>query len=190
MHLPTHILSGWCVASVLPLTSRQRLCCMLAATAPDVDGFGILLKPFGQFGQNLFWDLHHVLGHNIVFGLILAIALAAWSSRWWWTFPLYLGLFHLHLLMDYYGSGQGWAIAYFWPFSRAAWISPHAWAFLSWQNVLALGVLCVWSVGIALYQQRTPLELIAPRLDRQVVQFLRRILWQRADELAPADRGS
>jgi hypothetical protein len=174
MHLPTHVLSGWCAANVLPLTPRQRLSCMIAATLPDFDGLGILLKPFGQLGQNLYWDLHHVLGHNIIFGVLMAIGLAMWSSRWLWTFPLYLALFHLHLLMDYYGSGEGWALYYLWPVTRDAWIRADAWAFLSWQNLLALGLLTAWALAIARFQLRTPLEVIAPRLDRKVVNWLRR----------------
>jgi hypothetical protein len=59
MHVPTHIMSGWCLANVVPgLTARERLFCMIAATAADLDGLSIL------FGQNAYWDYHHVVCHN------------------------------------------------------------------------------------------------------------------------------
>jgi hypothetical protein len=32
----------------------------------------------------------------------------------------HLALFHLHLVMDFVGSGPGWGIYYFWPFSQWA----------------------------------------------------------------------
>src|SRR5437016_3393863 len=38
MHIQTHIMSGWCAASLFPLTARQRLACMIAASAADLDG--------------------------------------------------------------------------------------------------------------------------------------------------------
>ena len=112
MHIQTHILSGWCAAAMLPLTPRQRLLAMIAAAAPDLDGLGIL------FGQEFYWDYHHKLGHNIFFGVLLTLILAVIARPWLLVFPLYLGLFHLHLLMDYYGSGTGWRIYYLWPASN------------------------------------------------------------------------
>ena len=33
MHIPTHLMSGWCIASLFDLTLRERLLCMLAASA-------------------------------------------------------------------------------------------------------------------------------------------------------------
>ena len=45
MHIPTHILSGWCIGNVLPLNGRERLFCMVAASVADFDGLGII---FGE----------------------------------------------------------------------------------------------------------------------------------------------
>ena len=43
MHLPTHVLSGWAVATLVPgLTPRERALAMVAATAPDLDGLALL----------------------------------------------------------------------------------------------------------------------------------------------------
>ena len=87
---------------------------------------------------------------------------------------LYLGLGHLHLLMDYYGSGPNWPICYWWPFARSledCWMNPHAWELSSWQNISAAGALLAWTVAIACFQRRTPLELLMPSLDQKLVNW-------------------
>ena len=167
MHLPTHILSGWCLANLVPrFTPRERGFCLLAATAADIDGLSIL------GGQNAYWDYHHTLGHNLPFALLASLALAAFSAHRPLAFVAYLALFHLHLLMDSFGSGPGWGIPYFWPFSKHTSINPHAWAFYSWQNLSAAAVFILWTLWIARRHGRTPLEALMPNLDRQLVAFL------------------
>src|SRR5215213_9343611 len=137
MHVPTHIMSGWCVGSLFRLTARERVLCMAAASAADLDGISYL------FGQEAYWDYHHVLCHNLPFALLLAAALALLSTRRLKGFVLCLGLAHLHLVLDYFGSGPGWPIAYGWPLTdRWNWKGSDAWEFSSWQNrVTALGFL-------------------------------------------------
>jgi hypothetical protein len=139
---------------------------MLAATACDVDGLSILA------GQNAYWDYHHTLGHNLPFGLLFCLALAAFSARRALAFTVYLALFHLHLLLDYFGSGPGWGIPYFWPFSKHVSVNPSAWAFYSWQNLTAAGMLVIWTLWIIRRDGRTPLEAVMPNLDRQLVAAL------------------
>jgi inner membrane protein len=168
MHVQTHVMSGWCIASLLPLTARQRLGAMIAASAADLDGLGIL------FGQEAYWRYHHTLGHNLLFGLIVSLTLTLKMRGWIGVFLLYLSLFHLHLLMDFFGSGPGWPIAYLWPFSRHPWDNRHwSWAFYSWQNISIAAGLVAWTVLIARRKGRTPLEVMMPNLDRQLVQVLR-----------------
>jgi hypothetical protein len=77
-------------------------------------------------------------------------------------------VYHLHLLMDYYGSGPGWGIPYFWPLSPREWRSENAWPFYSWQNITAFAALLLWTLWIARRFGRTPLEAIMPKLDRQL----------------------
>jgi len=167
MHIQTHILSGWCLANVFPLTPGQRLGAMIAASAADLDGLGIL------FGQEAYWKYHHALGHNLLFGLVLSIGITLMTRGKLWLFALFLGLFHLHLLMDFFGSGPGWPIAYLWPFSEQKWNNSRwSWAFYSWQNITTATMLVAWTVLIAIRKQRTPLEAIMPNLDRQLVQVL------------------
>lgn len=157
MYIQTHVLSGWCVGNLLTLSRRERFCCMLAASLPDLDGFGFLIS------QALWWDFHHVLGHNLGFGVLLSAVLAAFSHHRLKAFVVYLILFHLHLLLDYYGSGPGWGIAYLWPLAEGHLMNPAAWTFDAWQNVAAGYGLVAWTVGIAMRQRRTPLECIWSR---------------------------
>ena len=91
MHLPTHILSGWVVASLVPgLTPRERALAMVAATAPDLDGLAIL------GGREAFETYHHVVGHNLFFALLVTAAVAAWSVHKRTMALLAFGLVHLH----------------------------------------------------------------------------------------------
>jgi len=169
MHVQTHILSGWCVGNLLPLTERQRVMCMIAASIADLDGLSIL------GGQNAYWDHHHRLCHNLPFGVLACGTMALFSGKRLFLFAVYLTLFHLHLVMDYFGSGPGWGIFYLWPFS--SWIADNrrvAWEFYSWQNITVAALLVVWTVVIAVRRGRTPLEALMPKLDRQLVDWLRR----------------
>lgn len=170
MHVPTHILSGWCVSNLLPLTPRERVLCMVAAAAADVDGLGIVVS------QELYWDFHHKLGHGIAFGLLLASILAALSTRHLLALVAYLACFHLHLVLDSFGSGPDWPIHYLWPISDAAWLNPHAWHLSSWQNTTAAALLLAWTGWIAFRRRRTPLEVLMPSLDRKAIAWIDRRL--------------
>ncbi|HEY7118639.1 MAG TPA: hypothetical protein VH475_18760 [Tepidisphaeraceae bacterium] len=95
MHVPTHILSGWCLGNLLPLGKRER-------------------------------------------------------------------------------SGPGWGISYWWPWRHGAgywWINPHPWEFYSWQNITAAYALLGWTLAIAYFRRRTPLEALMPELDRKLVHW-------------------
>lgn len=166
MHVPTHILSGWCAANLFPLRPRERAFCMIAAAAPDLDGLGII------FGERWYLAFHHVVCHNLFFCIFAAGFLAAFSSRWW-TFWIYLALGHLHLVMDYWGSGPLWDIYYLWPMSQMRFRNPAAWPLYSWQNITAAAILLAWTFAIARYLGRTPLEALMPDLDRQLVDLAR-----------------
>jgi hypothetical protein len=168
MHLPTHVLSGWAVASLVPrLTPRERLLAMFAATAPDLDGLAIL------GGREAFETYHHVVGHNLFFGLLVTALVAGWSSNRRTMAILSFGLFHLHLVMDSFGSGRDWGISYLWPPVQREWLNPWRWDFFSWQNLVAAYGLVLVTIVIAIRQGRTPLETIAPSLDRQLVTLAR-----------------
>ena len=171
MHIPTHIMSGWCVGSLFRLTPGERVLCMVASTAADLDGISYL------FGQEAYWDYHHVLCHNLPFSLLLSLALTLFSTHRLKGFFLYLGLAHLHLVLDYFGSGPGWPIPYGWPLRDDwTWKKLDAWEFSSWQNrTVALGFL-LWVLAIAAVCGRTPVETLRPALDRRFVSRLRRLV--------------
>jgi hypothetical protein len=171
MHIPTHLMSGWCVGAALPLTGRERAVCMAVATLPDLDGLSL------AFGRDAYERWHHVIGHNIFAGVLLAAggAMMARASIRGRFFCLGLALFHLHLLMDFYGSGPGWQIHYGWPITDRGLWTEDAWEFGAWQNYAAMLGLLVVSVAFAVWKQITPFELVAPGIDSD----LRRLMHQR-----------
>lgn len=184
MHIQTHVLSGWCVGNLVPrFSARERGFCMLAASLADLDGLGIVVS------REMYWDYHHVLGHNLSYGLVLSALLAVFSRRGNRAvgFMAYLALYHLHLLMDFYGSGPGWGIAYLWPFESWQWRSEHAWQFYSWQNISAAAVMVLWTVAIANRRGRTPLETVMPSLDAQLAQRLGFTPMAKKDEIPPTN---
>lgn len=121
-------------------TPRERLCCMLAASLADLDGLTIV------GGQEAYWAYHHILGHNFAFGVLLCAVLAAFSTHRVAALAVYLALFHLHLVLDYFGSGPGWGIVYLWPLSDWQWRRQGAWPFYSWQNLTAAALSIAWTV--------------------------------------------
>lgn len=179
MHIPTHILSGWCLANLFPtLGPRERLFCMIAAAVQDLDGLGII----GDFllrhdEPTWYWALHHKLGHGIVACILVTAILTFFSKSPRWIACLaYVSAFHLHLVMDYFGSGPNWDIYYFWPVSERGWIADNAWPLFSWQNIVAAALLLTWTIWIVRVKKRTPLEALVSSLDRR---------WVRAVESFP-----
>ena len=161
MYIQAHVLSGWIAGNYLKLNARERFLCMVAAGIPDVDGLGILVS------QDAYDDYHHVLGHNLLFGLIVVLILTSFSSHKKKSFLIYLALFHLHILMDLFGSGELWTISYFWPFSNYALYSEFNWALYSWQNMIVNAFVVIWTVVLIVSKKRTPLEYLMPELDKK-----------------------
>ena len=95
MHIRTHVLSGWCAADLLDLAPRERALAMMAATAADLDGLGLLvsLEAYGEY--------HHVRAHILAFGVLLSALLTAFSPHRLKAFGLHLVLFHIHLVLDH-----------------------------------------------------------------------------------------
>jgi inner membrane protein len=174
MHVPTHLMSGWCIGNLFRISARERLMCMVAASVPDLDGLSII------GGTNAYMDYHHKICHNVPFGVVACTLLWIFSGRRFGALILYLALFHLHLVMDFFGSGPGWGIFYFWPFSQ--WSADnwrYSWEFTSWQNTTTAAVFLLWTIAIAIVRGRTPLEVPMANLDRQLVEwFRRRVGWK------------
>lgn len=169
MHIQSHIMSGWCAANCLQLTARERFFAMLAASLPDMDGVTYF------FGQNAYWATHHIYGHNLVFALLLSGGLAAFCTSKLKSFLLFLGLVHLHFVLDLLGSGEGWTIPYWLPFDKTEYAWAFGWDLNDIENKLVGIALLLWCIGIAVCLKRTPLEFLMPKLDQQLAEWAQKL---------------
>ncbi len=170
MHLQTHFLSGWVLGNYIPAFGpRERMFCMIAAVAPDFDGLSLL------GGWECYYNFHHALGHNLLFAVVLAVVLAAFSkANRILAFAVYFGLIHLHFLMDLFGSGDDWGVEYWRPFNSHNYLTKYGWDFYSWQNLTSGALLIVWTLWIIYAKKRTFFEAVMPKLDRQIVELFRK----------------
>jgi len=177
----THLLVSWPLAAVPGRFDRSEQRCIVGAgLAPDLDGLGILPEWVTRDSPDplLWWsEYHHVLAHNLPFGLLVAGAVAVITRR-----PTVAGLaflsFHLHLACDLVGSrgpdGYRWPIAYLFPFSRSVeWAVPWQWALNAWPNVLLTVALLAFALWHAARSGRSPLGLISAQADGALVATLR-----------------
>ncbi len=178
----THFLTGWMVANVTELSPRDRALVTLAGIAPDADGLGIVAEIATKHSaQPLLWwsDYHHVLGHNLMFALIVGALAWPWATQRGKTAALVFLSFHLHLLCDLVGArgpdGYIWDIPYLWPVSPAwtlAWSGQ--WKLNAWPNFVFTAGLIAMSLRLAWQRGISPLEMISARADTAVVETLRR----------------
>jgi membrane-bound metal-dependent hydrolase YbcI (DUF457 family) len=179
----THALAGWAVAETIDdIGRRERGLIVLAAVAPDLDGFGL---PFELATRNtshalLWWsEYHHILGHNLLFCVIVAAFVGFFSTtRRWLVAAATFAAFHLHLLCDLAGSrgpdGYEWAIPYLWPFSnRIQLVWSGQWALNAWPNIAITLMLLLMTFVLAWRRGYSPLGLVFPGADRLFVETLR-----------------
>jgi hypothetical protein len=156
MNPVSHLLTGWVVANTADLTTRDRVLVTLAGVAPDIDGLGIVAEILTENTTSpLLWysKYHHVLCHNLGFGLLLAVTAVLFGVRRWMTAFLTLVVFHLHLLGDLVGSrgpdGYQWPISYLYPFSnrwKLEWAGQ--WELNAWPNIVITALLLAATVYI------------------------------------------
>lgn len=139
---------------------------MVAGTVSDLDGIGIV------FGVEYYQRYHHVVGHNLLMSVVGAAVLTIFSQSRCLAFCMYFALFHAHIALDLLGSGSGWGMHYLWPFGDLYLENPYVWELQSWQTTVVLMICLVWTMIIAYRERRTPLELLAPRLDAKAVKWL------------------
>lgn len=150
---------------------------------PDLDGLGLVSDLVTHGKTEWFAQYHHLLCHNLLFGLLLsATPILLVKARRLRVFLLSLAAFHLHLLGDLMGSrgpdGYQWPIPYLWPFSPSFELTWHGqWNFNGWQNSLILAALFAWAVCLAFRRHRSFVEIISRDLDRQILGFLSRGRW-------------
>lgn len=178
----THFLVGWTVANATTTTPRERMLITMAGIIPDLDGLGIIAEKLTwQTEKPLLWwsDYHHVLGHNLGFGLLVLAGGYFWGARKWQTALLCFLSFHLHLAGDVIGArgpfGEQWPIPYLLPFSRTwNWTWSGQWALNAWPNFAITGLLLAWTLYLAWKRGYSPLELVSRKTDQIVVQTLHR----------------
>lgn len=183
MNPVTHLLIGWTAANcVRSATRKDRAVITIASILPDIDGIGIIAEKLTENGPRpMLWyqDYHHVLAHNIFFGLFMsAIALAI--SRRMAIGPAVLAVFHLHLLGDIIGSrgpdGYQWPVPYLYPVSDLQLQWAGQWELTAWPNLVLTVVLEIVMVMLAWRRGFSPVEIISPKLDAKLISMLRRVM--------------
>jgi len=183
----THFLSGWAVAHCAKLDRRDRALVAFAAVLPDVDGLGAVWDVLSRSGGfELYQRYHHVFGHNIFFGLVLAAFGLAFGVRKQ-IVPLLVFLsFNVHILEDVVGShGLGndfWAVPYFWPLSGHEYVWSGQWPLNGWQNFAITGVLMAAMFYWAWKRGNSPIGIVSEKADVTFVKVIR----QRFGMPAPA----
>ena len=177
----THFLVGWSVAASAPIEKKDRLWVALAGIVPDIDGAGLLFDFLGPRREaTLDWwsTYHHVLGHNLGWGLLVAGVAVAVAAKRRLVALLVMLSFHLHLLGDLLGSrgpeGYQWPIPYLLPFSNTwQWIWSGQWQLNAWPNFLITGVAVGHMFYIAWKKGVSPIEIVSCRGNRLFVEALR-----------------
>ena len=128
----------------------------------------------------LLWysQYHHVVCHNLGFGLLLALTVTLLGVRRWMTASLALMVFHLHLLGDLVGSrgpdSYQWPIPYLLPFSdKWGLIWAGQWELNAWPNLVITALLLAATISIAWKKGCSPLEMVSKRADAAFVSVLR-----------------
>jgi hypothetical protein len=181
MHPATHFFAGWLVACAPGLTRRERAIVAFAGVVPDLDGIGVIPELVtANWARPLPWYslYHHVVGHNLVFALVVAGVAYALATRRRYTAALAFASFHLHLVCDLAGSrgadGYQWPIPYFWPFSNAVQLAwSGQWWLGAWQNTAITVALVLAAVVAAWWLGYSPLGIVSPKGDAVFVATLR-----------------
>lgn len=177
----THFFVSWEVANIKPSERRDRALVTIAGIIPDLDGLGAIPELLTRNTRYpLFWwtDYHHVLGHNLTFGLLVTLGSFALAKKRWKTALLSFFTFHLHLLGDIVGArgpdGYQWPIPYLYPFSDA-WqlVWEGQWTLNAWPNFVITFIALGFMFYIAWKRGYSPLEMISRSADQAFVQTLR-----------------
>lgn len=178
----THFLIGWLTANAAESDRRERAAIAIAGVIPDADGFGIFAEVMTRDSEHplLWWSgYHHILAHNLGFGLLTAAVIFLLAKRRWKAAALALVSFHLHLLCDLAGSrgpdGFQWPIRYFWPLSNAWQVTwDGQWELNAWQNVVVTVTALAITFHLAWRRGYSPLEIVSPAADKRLVEVLRK----------------
>jgi hypothetical protein len=178
---PQHFIVSWVVANSANMDRRSRICITLAGVLPDLDGVGYVIDKVNScfdISSSYFFDYHHVIGHNVFSGLLIAGLMAFSCRRKLTVFLLSLLTFHLHLLADVAGSmggdGYQWPIYYLYPLVPDFTITwSGQWELSSWKNSAIGIVFFIVSLMIARYKRVTFFELFSSKMEEKVVEVAR-----------------
>jgi hypothetical protein len=177
----SHFLISWTVANSIDIPYRDRNLVTLSGILADIDGVGIIAEVLTENTTTaLLWysRYHHILGHNLFVGLILAAAVFLFGRRKLISASLAVLVFHLHLLGDLIGSrgpdGYQWPIPYLFPFSKQwTFTWQGQWELNAWPNFLVTLIV----LGIASYltwnRGRSPLEMFSTKADQAFLTKIR-----------------
>ncbi|MFZ1057971.1 MAG: metal-dependent hydrolase [Candidatus Rokuibacteriota bacterium] len=96
----THALLGWAVAQLGRADRATRFWCLVASLAPDLDGLFLL------YSEAAYQRYHHLLAHNLLFGILATLASIRWVGVRLLPLTLVFSAFLSHLVSDYFGSGR------------------------------------------------------------------------------------
>ena len=163
----THAEISWIIANIPQnITTRERGLIFLAGIICDLDGLGIL------FDINLYAKYHHILSHNLLFGIIISLIFPIFANKNKFLVGIFSFIaFHIHIICDLLGSGN-WPIAYLWPFSKRFYYFKYHWGLFSWQNLLISIIAAFLILAIAIICKRTPLELISKNIDEKLIKII------------------
>lgn len=178
---PQHFIISWVVANTATLDRRSRLCITLSGLLPDLDGLGYFVDRANlrfDIYSHYYVQYHHLFGHNIFFGLLIAGISAYLCQRKFVVFGLSLLAFHLHLLADLAGSmgGDGfqWPIYYLYPaLPNFVLTWDGQWELSSWKNSVIGVSFFIISLIIAYYKRVTFFEFFSKRFETKVIEVLK-----------------
>ena len=177
----THLLASWAVANSTPLARHDRILVTLAGVIPDADGLGIvidLLRRHAADPAEYYQRFHHILFHNLFFGIGITIAAYFLAVKRRLTAGLVFLSFHLHLFCDIVGSRGGgddfWGFPYFSPFSSYDVVWRGQWPLNGWQNIAITAILMMSMFYWAWLRGYSPLEMLSEKADTGFVSVLRK----------------
>ncbi|MBN1808178.1 MAG: metal-dependent hydrolase [Planctomycetes bacterium] len=182
MNPVTHFLVSWDIAGAGETMRRDRWLITISGVIPDLDGLGAIAELATRHSERpLLWftRFHHILCHNIGFGLALAVAVFLLAREKIRTLLFAVGVFHLHLLCDIIGArgpdGSQWPVPYLLPFSDRWYLAVGwQWELVSWQNTLVTAAALVAMFYMAWRKGYSPLELMPWNIDARFTAALRR----------------
>ena len=176
----THLLVSWVIADSSDLEKKERLTVTLSGIIPDIDSFGIVVEQLTKESERplLWWsDYHHVFGHNLGLGILVAIVVFIIANQKWKTMGLAILCFHLHLLFDIIGAkgpdGYQWPIPYLLPFSDSIQLTwKYQWEINAWPNFVITTAAIIMVFYNAWKHGYSIIEIFSKKIDRAFVKTL------------------